>query len=662
MITIRFNSSNLFEPKIYDESNRLIPFFKEIKKECMIIWVKTYKIRFPINLSPIKQLMLYFRYRVNVEEQNVSIIIKQKICKHLNIICNVRGTNKNINDKINRRQNLGPRYNSIPGYQSNQHQYLDRIAIKGNFVLQTGNVRELKQNSDDTPLLLHVHIEHQDYSELIYNILETKKEIKRLKISYENEPNESVEQKISILQKKKRSLLAEQHYFNYLNFSDKKNAEEFYKKMGLKKLKDGEGPSEKDWDDLYNEMLEYDKKKAKEYKKKMGESKLRTQVCISVLKGTKCPNGKKCTFAHTIDELVVIDCRKSYKHDHQTCKYKHKDESWGQFYCKPVIGLAKDPRQINKMIDEKIKKMREENINPYIKFKTSKKQLKKKKSFKKQKILNIQYDKKDIENIKEICFDILSQIKKGKQLFGRHQTSRHIAMKIVEELNNKEKKTYKDILSKTKLNVVKTVLDILIDRLEYDDAYLSSVLINERIKQYKKTKEKKTKRFLLIEDKIYDKMKKLLDKQLNYSILEPEVKNKIQQNMKKIAEEASKAILRINYNVSHNPKKSYKKVVKKMEEEQKKLKQIEKEKQTIQKKRDIDTKHNIPLFSLSKLKIKDDKEKEEEIPIRKIDFVDSEGFKTPKKHIKRKLRKIKQQKKRQQLEENFEFSFLNEEL
>lgn len=651
MITIRFNSSNLFEPKIYDESNNLIPFFKEIKKECMIIWVKTYKIRFPINLSPIKQLMLYFRYRVNVKEQNVSTIIKQKICKHLDIIYNVRGTNKNINDKINRRQNLGPRYNSVPGYESNHHKYLNRIIIKGDYVLPTNNINIFKQNSDKTPLLLHVHIEEQDYLQLIYNILETKKEIKRLKISYENEPNESVKQKISILQKKKRTLLTEQHYFNYLNFSDKKNAEKFYKKMGLKKLTDGEGPNQKDWDDLYDEMLEDDKKKAKEYKKKMGESKLRTQVCISVLKGTKCPHGKKCKYAHTIKELIVIKCRKSYKHDHKTCKYKHKDESWGQFYCKPVIGLAKDPNEINKMIEE------EEKINPYITFKTSKKQSKHDQPSKKQKNPELLYDEIDKQNIKMICSQTIGEN------FGRHQISRLISNKVIEILmkknDKKNKISYRDVVrtsqhEKNKISykdIIFSIYDILIDRLPLspEELYQKSLEISIKIQYYINRKRNKTKDTFILQDKIYNSIIKNFDTQTDYTYLSTKAQNIIRQKIKQIAREASDILLKINYRLKQNKKKSYTDVLKTTLEKEKKDKIIKEEKERVSRKKKKSDLHNIPIIIPKKIKKNEETKKKKEIAIQ---IVDADGFRTPKSHIKRKKKKMRREMRENLSEES----------
>ncbi len=87
-------------------------------------------------------------------------------------------------------------------------------------------------------------------------------------------------------------------------------------------------------------------------KKQMQKSLLRSRLCRSIETGKKCPHGKNCRFAHSIDEIELVDCyfghscnRVSittngvYKNmrNCNKCTYKHPDESINN-YC-TRIGL-----------------------------------------------------------------------------------------------------------------------------------------------------------------------------------------------------------------------------------------------------------------------------------------------------------------------------------
>lgn len=85
----------------------------------------------------------------------------------------------------------------------------------------------------------------------------------------------------------------------------------------------------------------------------------KTVMCKSVASNKKCYHGKNCRFAHTIDELNVIECRFGHRcRVYETCKFMHPESETKKEYLirTGVIKVNKPVKQTAKQQPKKVYK------------------------------------------------------------------------------------------------------------------------------------------------------------------------------------------------------------------------------------------------------------------------------------------------------------------
>ena len=82
-------------------------------------------------------------------------------------------------------------------------------------------------------------------------------------------------------------------------------------------------------------------------------------VCKNILKYNSCTRGDKCLFAHTIDELVDIDCKFNANNKCSKgvyCRFKHNNETRESYHKRVGISFEKNKDRktdITTKIDDK---------------------------------------------------------------------------------------------------------------------------------------------------------------------------------------------------------------------------------------------------------------------------------------------------------------------
>lgn len=95
------------------------------------------------------------------------------------------------------------------------------------------------------------------------------------------------------------------------------------------------------------------------------KSNLKTKFCGSIVQNKNCPNGDKCTFAHSRNELNIFDCpfdnckfvkfyNNSYQNTHKyyRCEKKHKDETDANYFLRTGISDPVTEKEMQETYDE----------------------------------------------------------------------------------------------------------------------------------------------------------------------------------------------------------------------------------------------------------------------------------------------------------------------